>query len=133
MSELNNPLYTLLEKNNCYDITYHNKKFKLLKQTTDNKHLIFTTNDESENKWITKLNHYSVINNPSSDKLLKKFVKLANKYMKQNNVTNNNAVNYDKERKRVKNILNNCNLQLNDNNRNNVKKIFDKEQINDKA
>jgi ubiquitin-protein ligase len=134
ISTNNASLYTLSEKDKYYDICYKNTKFKLLKQTENNNYLSFITTDDNADEWITKLNHYSVINDPPLDKLLKKFIKLADKYIKHK-VTNEtklkNKNEYNEERDKIKKLINNFDLFINLKNNKNMKKIFDKNQLND--
>ena len=131
--------YESLERDDCFEITYKECTFKLLKPTTDVNYLAFVTLDTRNSIWLTKLNHYSLTRNPDSTKLLNKFQTLADKYL--NNTSSGDVtsvkefsgteVAFHKEKSRLINLAENSHKDDTCAKNKKVKKIFNKNKVAD--
>jgi ubiquitin-protein ligase len=76
--------YNLIENDKTYDLEYKGNRFVLHKAVGDIKYMTFTNASKGQdNAWVQKLNLYSCTKAPTIDKLLKKFLQLADKYIKE--------------------------------------------------
>jgi len=135
------------ETNEYYDIVYKNYNFKLFKPNSTNKYLSIVSSEKHELEWVTKLNHYSLLNKPNKSKLMKKFQKLADKYIintaDQSADTKNRddtdaeselKVLFSKERHKMVDLVNGSISELEKYNKKNtkrVKKLFTENKVAD--
>lgn len=127
------------ENDKYYDIVYKNCNFKLVKPTDTTEYLSFTSPEEDEPEWVTKLNHYSFVRKPSKSKLLKKFQMFADKYINNStefkNRTDNTSefeVLFNKERAKIINCIDGSVSELEKCNKNNkVKQLFNTNKVAD--
>ena len=108
----------LNESPDLYIFCYKDTEFKILKVSFTNKYLTFIHQNSANDVWLNKLNHYSILKTPNIEKLIKKFIILANKYfiniddktsMTLDKLYSNKTIAYQHEYFKFKNILNNFN------------------------
>ena len=131
-SSLDTGSIELNEINNYYIFKYNGTDFKILKIDNTNKHFVFIHQNSANDIWLTRLNHYSILKNPSIEKLLEKFNKIANKHfiknnmVKINNIPNNendDDILFEKEENNFKKLIEDVGML--DNN----KSLFQREYI----
>jgi baculoviral IAP repeat-containing protein 6 len=130
------------EADEYYELSYKNHNFKLFKPNTANKYLSLVSSEPTELEWVTKLNHYSLLNKPTRSKLLKKFQLLADKYIiNQGDRSREVIENIDelevlssKERHKMVDLVNGSISELekcNKNDKKYVKKLFTENKVAD--
>jgi len=114
-SSFNTGSIELNEINNYYIFKYNGVDFKILKIDNTNKHYVFIHQNSANDVWLNRLNHYSILKNPSIEKLLEKFNKIAKKYFINNTVVKidnifdnkNDDILFEKEENYFKKLIHN--------------------------
>ena len=128
------------ETDSEYIIKFKKSEFRVLKPTENNKYLMFIIGDSPNKSWLNKLNFYCISKNPSFNKLLEKFIIMAEKnyvelespYIKMESSFSEKELAYQIEKNIILKYAEFNNFQSNNINfSKNTKKLFNKEIITD--